>query len=202
MLICALIAVYNLVSVPFGDIGSSNTLQTVIPISRAATRVSVPFGDIGSSNDVFLIFSDAKCLVFPSPSGISVLQMRYKKTSSLERRISVPFGDIGSSNPVLCDAVFMRQKMQFCGAKIFFCIFIACRGRKALFPRIFPVAAQKPAFLLSKILYRDFGWEGRSSHPADCTLKDTKISKVSGASSRSLTPIPSEALGSRRGFRS
>lgn len=153
------------------------------------TQATVIQRDI--SNKVFLPHSLQRYWPHKSPS--------YKVTVWFW--IPVPFGDIGSSNPVLCNATFMWWKMPFCGAKIFFCIFIACRGRKALLPRIFPIAAQKPAFLLSKILYRDFGWEGRSSHPADCTLKDTKILKVSGSSPRSLTPIPSAAPGSRRGFR-
>ena len=139
----------NIVSVPFGDIGSSN-LENLS--TRYQKSVSVPFGDIGSSNHMSIHWLNVSKM-FPSPSGISVLQI-------------------------------LSSAMQHsCGGKCSF-------------------AAQKLTFLLSKILYRDFGWEGRSSHPADCTLKDTKISKVSGASSRSLTPIPLAAPGLRRGFRS
>ena len=122
-------------------------------MSEELKRVSVPFGDIGSSNYLKPYNIPIYIHRFPSPSGISVLQI-------------------------------LSSAMQHsCGGKCSF-------------------AAQKPAFLLSQILYRDSGWEGRTSHPADCTLKDTKIAKVSGSSPRSLTPIPLEAPGLRRGFRS
>ena len=59
------------VSVPFGDIGSSNYVCMAHPI--APRKVSVPFRDIGSSNQF---------------SGFLRLLLD----------VSVPFGDIGSSN--------------------------------------------------------------------------------------------------------
>ena len=38
------------------------------------------------------------CSLFPSPSGISVLQMVISGLCGRSERVSVPFGDIGSSN--------------------------------------------------------------------------------------------------------
>ncbi|ERL20222.1 hypothetical protein HMPREF1986_02191, partial [Oribacterium sp. oral taxon 078 str. F0263] len=83
----------SVVSVPFGDIGSSNNYSAYC--SKCFQIVSVPFGDIGSSNKIVkLIRREIK--KFPSPSGISVLLMCYGRGVHLRFFVSVPFGDIGS----------------------------------------------------------------------------------------------------------
>ncbi|ERL20424.1 hypothetical protein HMPREF1986_02189 [Oribacterium sp. oral taxon 078 str. F0263] len=61
------------VSVPFGDIGSSNEEQD---LWAREVLVSVPFGDIGSSNTGGITANLQSG--FPSPSGISVLLIIYK----------------------------------------------------------------------------------------------------------------------------
>ncbi|EFE91113.1 hypothetical protein GCWU000341_02220 [Oribacterium sp. oral taxon 078 str. F0262] len=61
------------VSVPFGDIGSSNAAPAAKDRHRT---VSVPFGDIGSSNAIAPALG-AALYTFPSPSGISVLQILF-----------------------------------------------------------------------------------------------------------------------------
>ena len=143
--------------------------------------------------------------MFPFPSGISVLLMlissiwaavmensfrplrgyRFFKWVGMIGRfgsliVSVPFGDVGSSNLMYAGTkVKIHEFPSPSGISVLLILSSAMQhscGGKCSF------SAQKPAFLLSKILYRDFGWEERSSHPADCTLKDTKIPKVSGSS--------------------
>ena len=61
------------------------------------TNVSVPFGDIGSSNCLSFSASSME-LQFPSPSGISVLLIIEGVITGTSGMVSVPFGDIGSSN--------------------------------------------------------------------------------------------------------
>ena len=64
---------------------------------KCVNNVSVPFGDIGSSNHHTERMMQGIGM-FPSPSGISVLLMLNLLLCVILKRVSVPFGDIGSSN--------------------------------------------------------------------------------------------------------
>ena len=88
--------VEGIVSVPFGDIGSSNGSRVY---GRRNLKVSVPFGDIGSSNYYPAeVYRQAIWTVSVPFGDIGSSNWISRTQKYCKKQVSVPFGDIGSSN--------------------------------------------------------------------------------------------------------